>query len=317
MKNDRTLMQQSLRKERNRLLKRDLLRDKQLYIMLIPFLLYYIFFFYYPMYGIQIAFRDYKPFVGIWKSPWVGLKHFRNFFASPYAVRTIRNTFLISFYSMLFTFPATVILALLMNELKNKVFKTAVQTVSYLPYFISTVVVAGLVVSFLSPTAGIVNVMLEKLGMERIYFLTKPEYFRSIIVIMGGWQGIGFGTIIYSSALCSIDAELYEAASIDGAGRWKKMISITLPCIMPTVAIMLIIRMGSLLSVGADSILLLYQPITYETGDVISTFVYRTGLVDNNYSYATAVDLLNGVIALILVAASNFISKKISDIGIV
>ncbi|MBE7044335.1 MAG: sugar ABC transporter permease [Ruminococcaceae bacterium] len=294
-------------------LRRDILRDKQLYLMLLPFLLWYILFYYVPFYGIQIAFRDYKPFVGIWESEWVGLKHFINFFQSPYIGRLVRNTFLISFFSMLFTFPASVILAILFDELRSKKFKTAAQTISYLPHFISTVVVAGLVVTFLAPTAGIINVFIEKLGFERIYFMTKPEYFRSIYVIMTGWQGIGFGTIIYSSALAGIDGSLYEAAEIDGAGRFKKILNITLPSIMPTVAIMLIIRMGSLLSVGSDAIILLYQPITYETADVISTFVYRNGLVDSNYSYAAAVGLFNGVIALLLVLVSNTISKKVSD----
>lgn len=292
---------------------RNLKRDKQLYIMIAPFLLYFILFFYVPVYGIQIAFKDYKPFVGIWESPWVGIKHFKDFFAGPYVFRLFRNTFMISFLQMVFTFPASIVLALLMNELGNKKFKTAVQTISYLPHFISTVVVAGMVVTFLSPTAGIINLLLEKLGFERIYFLTKPEMFRTIYVTMSGWQSVGFGTIIYTSALCSIDSELYEAAAIDGAGRWKKFIHVTFPSIVPTIAVMLIIRMGNLLHVGSEAIILLYQPITYETADVISSFVYRNGLVDNNYSYAAAVDLFNGIISLVLVAVSNMISKKISS----
>ncbi|MBP3362162.1 MAG: sugar ABC transporter permease [Clostridia bacterium] len=296
--------------------KRNLLRDRQLYLMLFPCILYYILFYYVPVYGIQIAFKDYQPYVGILQSKWVGLKHFKSFFGSPYAFRIIRNTFLISFYSMIFTFPLTIILALLFNELRCKWFKTAVQTISYLPYFISTVVVAGLVVSFLSPTAGIVNTVLEKMGMEKIYFLIKPEYFRTIFVAMGGWQGIGFGTIVYTSALCSIDNTLYEAAAVDGVSRWKRIIHITLPGIMPTIAVMLIIRMGSLLSVGSESIILLYQPITYETADVISSYVYRNGLVESNYSYAAAVDLFNGIISLVLVVISNMLSKKIGGSGI-
>ncbi len=297
-------------------LKRDLFRDRQLYLMLVPFLLWFAVFYYFPMYGIQIAFKDYQPYVGIWDSPWVGLEHFKAFFSSPYAYRIIRNTILINVYSIIFVFPASIVLALLMNELRSARMKTFVQTVSYLPYFVSTVVVAGLVVTFLSPTAGIINVLLDHLGFDRVYFLTKPEYFRSIYVIMTAWQGVGFGTIIYTSALCSIDSELYEAAAIDGAGRWKKLVHITLPGILPTIAIMLIIRMGSMMTVGSEAIILLYQPITYETGDVISSYVYRTGLVDSNYSYAAAVDLFNGVIALLLVAASNFVSKKLSDVSI-
>ncbi len=291
----------------------DMLRDRQLYLMLLPFLLWYVLFYYFPMYGILAAFKDYQPFVGIWRSEWVGLTHFKNFFSSPYVWRIIRNSLLINVYSILFTFPATIVLALLMNELVSKKFKTLVQTISYMPYFISTVVVAGLVTSFLSPTSGIINVLIERLGGERTYFLTKPEYFRTIYVLMTTWQGIGFGTIIYTSALCSIDSELYEAASIDGAGRFKKIWHITLPGILPTIAIMLVIRMGSMMSVGSEAIILLYQPSTYETADVISSFTYRNGLVDANYSYATAVDLFNGVVALVLVIISNTISKKLSD----
>lgn len=298
------------------ILKRDILRDKQLYFMLVPFLLWYALFYYYPMYGILAAFKDYKPFIGIFGSKWVGFEHFINFFSSPYAGRVIKNSFLINVWSILLVFPASIVLALLLNELTNKKFKTAVSTVAYLPHFVSTVVVAGLVTTFLSPTAGIINVLIEKLGFERQYFLTKPEYFRPIFTIMSAWQGVGFGTIIYTSALSAIDAELYEAASIDGANRWKQFVHITFPGILPTVAIMLIIRMGSMMAVGSETIILLYQPITYETADVISTFVYRNGLIDNNYSYATAVDLFNGIIALALVTASNFVSKKLSDVSI-
>lgn len=313
MKNATMYSESSIRAEKRRLLKRDVIRDRQLYLMLLPFLLWYVLFYYFPMYGILAAFKDYQPFVGIWNSDWVGLTHFKNFFSSPYAWRVIRNSLLINVYSVIFTFPATIILALLMNELISKKFKTMVQTISYMPYFISTVVVAGLVTSFLSPTSGIINVLIEKLGGEKTYFLTRPEYFRTIYILMTTWQGIGFGTIIYTSALCSIDSELYEAASIDGAGRFKKIWHITLPGILPTIATMLVIRMGSMLSVGSEAIILLYQPSTYETADVISSFTYRNGLVDANYSYATAVDLFNGIVALVLVVISNTISKKLSD----
>ncbi len=311
-----TVSSRSVKLGKRSLLKRDILRDKQLYIMFAPFMLWYVLFYYFPMYGILAAFKDYQPYVGVWASEWVGLDNFIEFFTGPYAFRIIRNTVLINIYSVIFVFPASIILALLMNELQSKKFKTAVQTVSYLPYFISTVVVAGLVITFLSPTAGIVNVVIEKLGFEKIYFLTKPQYFRTIYILMTMWQSVGFGTIIYTSALCAVDSELYEAASIDGAGRWKKLLKITIPGIMPTIAIMLIIRIGGMMTVGAETIILLYQPITYETADVISSYVYRSGLEEMNYSYATAVDLFNGIIALILVAISNTISKRIGDVSI-
>lgn len=291
-------------------------RDKHLYFMLVPFLLFYILFYYMPFYGLQIAFKDYQPFVGIKDSVWVGLDNFKTFFTGIYAMRLITNTIIINLYGLFFGFPAPIILALLLNEVRNKKYRTFVQTVSYMPYFISTVVVAGLVTNFLSPTSGIVNLVIERLGGDKIYFLSKPEYFRSIFTYMNIWQGTGFSSIIYISALCSIDAELYEAAKIDGAGRLKQLLHITIPGIMPTIAIMFILRVGQLLDVGFESIILLYQPATYQTADVISSFVYRSGLVESNYSMATAVGMFNGIVALFLVTAANKISKTIADISI-
>lgn len=288
-------------------------RDKVLYIMLIPFVLWFVFFYYRPLLGIQIAFKDYKPLIGIWGSKWVGLLHFRNFFSSPYAWRVIRNTFSINLYELAAVFPLTIMAALLINEIPHKTSRTAFQTVFYLPHFISTVIVAGLVVSFLSPTAGVVNIILRKLGFDGVYFLAEPEYFQPIYVVMRAWKSIGFGTIIYTSAICSIDESLYEAAVIDGANRFRRVLHITIPGIFPTISVMLIMRIGNMLSLGSEAIILLYQPITYETADVISTFVYRNGLIDTNYSYATAVGLFNTVISLILVASANKISKKLTE----
>jgi len=297
-------------------LKTDLIRCKQLYIMLVPFVLWYILFFYKPLYGLQIAFKDYNPIQGISNSPWVGLKHFKAFFTSPYAWRIIRNTFTINIMSMCTVFPLTVIFALILNEVPHKRIKSFVQTASYLPHFISTVIVAGLVVSFLSPSAGIINVLLSKLGFEKQYFLIKPEYFKPIFVAMGGWQNIGFGSIIYTSAISSIDDTLYEAARIDGAGRFRQMWHVTLPGILPTITLMFIMRLGNILSVGYEAIILLYQPSTYETADVISTFVYRRGMIDSDFSFATAVGLFNGFVGLILVTLANRISRKVSDIAV-
>ena len=292
---------------------RNLKRGKNMYIMLIPVLLYYIIFFYKPIGALQIAFKDYNPILGVMDSPWVGLKHFKAFFSGPYIVRVIRNSFTINLIQIFTIFPLTIAFALFLNEVPFKKYKTFVQTASYMPHFISSVVVAGLVVSFLSPSAGIINVLISKLGFEKQYFLVKPEWFKPIYVIMGGWQGIGFGTIIYTSAISSIDETLYEAARIDGAGRFKQMWHITLAGILPTITLMLIMRLGNMLSVGYETIILLYQPSTYETADVISTYTYRRGMVDNDYSFATAVSLFNSIVSLVMVTAANTISKKLSD----
>lgn len=290
----------------------DILRDKQLYLMLIPFLAYYIIFHYVPLYGLQIAFKDYRPFLGIGGSPWVGLTHFKNFFTGPYAWRLIRNTFLISFYCLIIETPLKITLAILLNEVMKAKFKSFAQTILYMPHFISTVVVAGLVTSLIAPS-GPINTLIELLGGDRTYFLADPKYFRTIYVIMNSWQGVGFGTIMYTSAIYAIDDSLYEAAEIDGAGRFGKMWHITLPGILPMVVTMLIMNIGKLLSVGSDAILLLYQPITYETADVISTYVYRYGLEKGSYSYSTAVGLFNGVVAVVLVTTANKISKKVTE----
>lgn len=291
-------------------------RDKQLYLMIIPTLVWFIVWKYFPLYGIQIAFKNYSIIKGIEASKWIGLKNFKDFFEGVYAWRVIRNTILINVYELLTLFPLAIIMALLLNELRNKKFKSAIQTMIYLPHFISGVVVAGLVIAFLSPDSGVINNVIAMFGGERTYFLIKPEYFRAIYITMCGWQSIGFATILYTSALCSIDQTLYDAASIDGAGRLQKIINITIPGIIPVIGIMLILRMGSMLSSGVASIILLYQPITYETADTIGTFVYRSGLIENNFSFSTAVDLLNGLVALVLVVTTNLISKKISDVSV-
>lgn len=288
-------------------------RSKSLYLLLLPTLIWFLIFFYRPIGFLQIAFKDYNPIAGVEASPWVGWKHFEAFFSNPYFWRLIKNTFLINLLGLCVNFPLTIAFALFINEIPSKKFKTLVQTASYMPHFISSVVVAGLVVSFLSPSAGIINILIEKLGFERQYFLIKPEYFRMIYVAMGGWQGIGFGTILYTSAISSIDDTLYEAARIDGAGRFRQMWHITFKSILPTIVIMLIMRMGNMLSVGYETIILLYQPSTYETADVISTFVYRRGLVESDYSFSSAVGLFNSIVSLVLVTSANMLSKKLTD----
>ncbi|MFM9330556.1 ABC transporter permease [Paenibacillus mesotrionivorans] len=291
-------------------------RDRFFYMLLIPFMIWYIVFAYKPMYGLQIAFKDFSVFKGIAGSPWVGFEHFMTFFQGPYFLRTIKNTLLISFYSLAWGFPAPIVLALLLHEVRNAVFKKTVQTLTYLPHFISIVVVAGIVTNFLAPGNGLINIVLEKLGLEKIYFLTVPEYFRTIFVSMNIWKEAGFGAILYIAALSGINPELYEAAVIDGASKWKQMWNVTLPGILPTIMIMLILRIGHILDVGYEAIILLYQPATYETADVISTYMYRAGIKEGSYDLTTAVGLFNSAIGLLLVIIANKLSKKFTDSGL-
>lgn len=295
---------------------RNMKRDRFLYLIIIPFVAWYLVFQYYPMLGLQMAFKKYSIYRGLSGSPWVGLDNFTAFFNGPYFLRTLKNTLLISVYSLIFAFPAPIILALLLNEVKNMLFKRTVQTLTYLPHFISIVIVAGFVTNFLSPTNGIINLLLAKLGFEKTYFLVIPEYFRTIFISMNIWREVGFGSIIYIAALSAINPELHEAAIIDGANKWKRVLHVTLPGIVPTIMIMLILKIGSLLDVGYEAIILLYQPSTYEVSDVISTYVYRTGLQDGRYDLGTAVGLFNSAVGLILVVCANKLSKKYTESGL-
>ncbi|WP_238403166.1 ABC transporter permease [Paenibacillus mesophilus] len=280
--------------------------------MLIPVVAYYIVFYYVPMYGLQIAFKDFSPGLGLWESPWVGFQHFESFFNSYYFWRLLRNTLLLSFYELLFGFPAPIILALLLNELRSVVFKRAVQTITYMPHFISIVVISGMLVDFLARD-GLINIVLSWFGVEPIAFLGESSWFRTIFVSSNIWQSVGWGSIIYLSAMSAIDPSLYEAAKVDGASRWKQTMHITLPGIMPTVIILLILQIGTLMSVGTEKILLLYNSTTYETADVIGTFVYRKGILESDFSYSSAVGLFNSVINFILLISANAISRRTSD----
>lgn len=293
--------------------KKSLSVNRILYIMLIPFLIWYLVFLYKPMYGLLIAFKDYSLWKGFSDSPWVGLENFVVFVKSPYFLRSLKNTFLISFYSLVIGFPVPIILALLLNEVRVGWYRSIVQTMTYLPHFISAVVVAGIVVNFLAPGSGLVNIVLEKLGFERVYFLIKPEYFRIIYITMNIWKEAGFGAIIYIAALAGIDHELYEAAVIDGAGKFRRLTSITLPGIAPTIIVMLILRIGKLLDVGYETVILLYQPATYETADILNTYIYRAGIQSGEYGLATAAGLFNAVVAFVLVFGANKISQKVSE----
>jgi putative aldouronate transport system permease protein len=264
------------------------------------------------MYGLQIAFKDYGLADGIWESPWIGFDHFKSFFGNYYFWRLIRNTLLINIYELLFAFPASIILALLLNEIRIGLFKRMVQTISYLPHFISIVVVVGMMIDFFARD-GLVNSMLHLIGFGPIAFMQKPEWFRFMYVSSGIWQGIGWGSIIYLAAIANIDPALYDAARIDGAGRWKQTLHITISGIMPTIMILLILHMGSILSVGSDKIILMYNPLTYETADVISTYVYRKGILGADFGYTAAVGLFNSAISFILITLANTISKRVSE----
>jgi putative aldouronate transport system permease protein len=284
-----------------------------LYLFFLPAAVYYIVFHYAPMYGVIIAFKDYGPFLGIAKSPWVGLEHFRSFFGSIYFVRLLRNTLLLSFYGIVFSFPLPIIFAILLNELENKTYRSAIQSLSYVPHFISTVVVAGLVVTFLSPSSGLVNAVIQALGGKATDFMREPSWFRFIYIASGIWQELGWGSIIYFAALSAIDPQLYEAAQIDGAGRLRKIIHISVPGILPVVITMLLLNLGRLMSVGFEKVFLLYNSATYETADVISTYVYRSGLVNQQYSFAAAVGLFNSVVTLVLLTFFNTVARRVSE----
>ncbi|WP_217592479.1 sugar ABC transporter permease [Cohnella sp. GbtcB17] len=291
---------------------RDLRINKYIYIMLVPVVAYYVLFYYVPMYGLQIAFKDYSPGLGMWGSDWVGFRYFNDFFNSYYFWRLLRNTLLLSFYELLFGFPASIILALLLNELRSSRLKRFVQTVTYMPHFISLVVVAGMLVDFLARD-GLINNVLSWFGAEPVAFLRESGWFRTIFISSNVWQSVGWGSIIYLSAMSGIDPSLYEASRVDGASRWRQTLSVTLPGIMPTVVILLILQIGHFMSVGTDKILLLYNSSTYETADVIGTFVYRKGILESNFSYSSAVGLFNALINFTLLVLANAISRRTSE----
>ncbi len=296
-----------------------LYRNIFLYLLIAPGVLYYILFKYLPMFGIMIAFRDYHPFLGlrgIFTAPWVGLEHFRRFFLSAYSFELIRNTFLISLYKLVWGFPLPIMLALLLNEIGSERFKRTVQTISYMPHFLSMVTICALVRTLTTTSGGLLNTIRVMLGAEAVFFLGEPQYFRSVLVISSIWTNIGWGAIVYLAAIAGVDPQLYEAAMTEGARWYHRMAYVTLPSIMPIISIMLILRMGDLLDAGFEQILLLYSPIVYNVADVIDTFVYREGLLNLNYSYSTAMSLFKAVVALVLVLGSNRLAKSLGYEGI-
>ncbi|MEM7720257.1 MAG: ABC transporter permease subunit, partial [Pseudomonadota bacterium] len=253
-------------------------REWQIYVMLLPTIVWFIVFLYKPMYGLQIAFKDYSIFRGVAASPWVGFEHFDTLFNNDQFIRAVMNTIKISALNLLFGFPAPIILALMFNEILHASYKKTAQTIVYLPHFISSVIIAGIVITAFSPTAGIVNTVMGWFGLDAVYFLTQPEWFRPIFIGTGIWQEAGFGSIVFLAAIAGVSPSLYESAVVDGANRWQMMWKITIPSIMPTILIMLIIRIGNIMEVSFELIILLYQPSTYETADVVNTYIYRNGI---------------------------------------
>lgn len=294
-------------------IKKDWKKNKAIYFLFLPTLIYFIIWNYIPMTGIVLAFEDYSPRGGVTGSEWIGIANFINFFGTYYFGRLMRNTIVLSVFSMIVNFPAPIILALLLNEMENRYFKKIVQTISYMPYFVSTVVICGIIVDFFSYDGALTDILVNMGLVERRDLMVYKPLFRPVYVFSGTWQGIGYGSIIYLAALSGVDQELYEAAKIDGAGRWKQTLHITLPGIKPTIIIMLILQISSLLNVAMEKVLLLYKPQTYEVADVIMTFVYRRGLLENDYGYSTAVQIFNSVISLLLLLITNAISRKYSE----
>lgn len=287
-------------------------QNKLLYWMILPCILYVLIFSYLPMFGLVIAFQDYSLVKGVFGSKWIGLENFRSFFSGIYFGRTLSNTLILSLLELTICFPAPILLALMLNEVRNVRFKRVVQTVSYMPHFISMVVVAGLIKEFTSST-GVVSQLAQLLGGQPRSYISQPQYFRTIYTVSQVWQSIGFNSIVFLAALSGVDEALYEAAEIDGAGHLRQLWHVTLPGIAPTIIIMLILRCGSILNVNFEKVLLLYSPATYQTADVISTYVYRVGIIKQDMGYSTAVGLFNSVVSLLLVLSANKLSKTYTE----
>lgn len=291
-------------------------RNWQLWLLLMPALVYILIFAYQPMYGAFIAFKDFNPRLGIMKSPWAGLKYFQQFFQTSIFSKTLINTILLSVFNLLWSFPIPIIFALLLNQVRNKRFKAFIQTVTYAPNFISVVVLVGMVTLFLAPGSGFLTGIFQKMGAKDSLYLVRPEYFRTIYVASGVWQTMGFSSIIFLAALTGVSPELHESAMIDGAGIMKRIWHIDIPAILPTIVIMLIMAIGNILSIGYEKVYLLQNGMNLEVSEIISTYVFKTGIRSAQYSFATAVGLFNSVINLILLVSANFIAKKTTEISL-
>lgn len=293
----------------------DIKRNKVVYLLLAMILSYFVIFHYAPMFGLLMAFQRYTPAKGILGSKWIGLKNFVDFFTGPYAGRLIRNTVAIGTLDLVINFPTPIIFALILNEVKQKFFKKAVQTISYMPYFISAVVVCGLVIEF-TKAGGPISTIVAQLGDgKQTNLINQKGNFWLIYVLQNMWQGLGYGSIIYLAALSSVDQELYEAAHVDGAGKWRQLLHVTIPGIMPIIIMMLILRLGAIFSVGAEKILLLYSPANYAYSDVINTYVFRMGITQSDYGLSTAVGLFNSLIGTLMLVSTNALAKRVSSIS--
>ena len=298
-----------------KILARDFQLNKFKYLLILPVVVYFILFSYKPIYGLLIAFQDFRANLGIARSTWVGFRNFASFFKDPYFFRLIKNTLSISLLNIIFGFPAPILLAILLNEIKNVFFKRTVQTITYMPYFISMVVVASLIRTYSTQT-GIFSEVTKIFGGTGKNYLMFPEYFYPIYVVSDIWQHIGWNSIIYLAAITGIDQEQYEAAIIDGAGRFRRMFNVTLPNLLPIIMVLFILRMGGILNVGFEKIILLYNSSIYSVADVISTYVYRRGIQDAAYSYATAVGLFNSVVNVTFLVSANYLSRKYTEMGL-
>lgn len=307
----------AIRKEAH-LWKHSISRYNQLYLLLIPVIANFVIFHYVPMGGIQIAFKNFSLREGIFGSAWIGLDHFMRFFKAYNFWTILSNTLILSLLSLAFSFPLSICLALVLNEISHKKLNSALQTIFFAPHFVSTVVVIGMMQAFLSPETGIVNILLMRLGIieEGIYFTRLEEYFRPMYIISGLWQGMGWGAAIYLSALSAIDTELYDAASVDGASKWQQLIRITLPCLWPTIVIQLILKCGHVMSVGYEKVYLMQKSTNLNVSQIISTFVYEKGIAEQQYDYSTAIGLFNSVINLIILLVVNHIAKKQSEVSL-
>lgn len=288
-------------------------RNWQLYLLFVPVIIYFVLFHYMPMAGIQIAFKNYSFRKGIWKSPWVGFTHFERFFSSYYSGETIYNTLMLSVYSLIVRTPLPILLALMMNEVKSSAYRRTVQTITYAPYFISTVVLCSMVILFLSPDSGLINNIIVAMGGQATYFMGQPAYFKTIYVMSAVWQYTGWDAVIYMAALSGIDPQLHEAAMIDGAGRFRRIWHINIPGIMPTIVILLIMSCGTLMSVGFEKVFLLQNDLNRSSSDVISTLVYRQGIEQRDFSYSTAVNLFNSVVNCIMLIVVNAVARRVGE----
>lgn len=297
-------------------LKRQILKNKWMYVMLIPIAVYFFIFSYIPIYGLLMSFQDFDPIKGYFGSEWVGLKHFKILIESNEFWNVFKNSLLLSFYRLLWGFPIPIIVSVMLNEVRCSLYKRTLQTIMYFPHFISWVIVMGMVTNFLSPTTGIVNQILVALGHEPIAFLTKSSAFRTIIVASEIWKDTGWSTVMYLAALTAIDPGLYEAAYIDGASRMKRIFYVTLPGISGTITLLFIMRLGSILNNGFEQVLMIYNPMIYDVADVFETYTYRTGLLEGRYSYSSAIGLFKSVVGCVLMLWANHISIKVQKIGL-